>query len=133
MHHVAVPAAAPKPPARARARVAGGAVLRRGPGRRTPRAAGPAVRRHRGERPSDASSPPDPDPPRGRLMYAVLKRLLLGRPLRSAEQEHQRLIKVVALAIFSSDAISSTAYAPRRSSTCLSLKGRLPARPGTVV
>jgi amino acid transporter len=44
-------------------------------------------------------------------MYSVLKRLLLGRPLRSAEQEHQRLIKVIALAIFSSDAISSTAYA----------------------
>src|SRR5258706_10077515 len=44
-------------------------------------------------------------------MYAVLKRLLLGRPLRSADQEHQRLIKVIALAIFSSDAISSTAYA----------------------
>jgi hypothetical protein len=34
-------------------------------------------------------------------MYAVLKRLLLGRPLRSAEQEHQRLIKLIALAIFS--------------------------------
>src|SRR5688500_11703640 len=44
-------------------------------------------------------------------MYSVLKRLLLGRPLRSAEQEHQRLIKLIALAIFSSDAISSTAYA----------------------
>jgi amino acid transporter len=44
-------------------------------------------------------------------MYAVIKRLLLGRPLRSAEQEHQRLIKLIALAIFSSDAISSTAYA----------------------
>jgi amino acid transporter len=44
-------------------------------------------------------------------MYAVIKRLLVGRPLRSAEQEHQRLIKLIALAIFSSDAISSTAYA----------------------
>jgi amino acid transporter len=44
-------------------------------------------------------------------MYTVIKRLLLGRPLRSADQEHQRLIKVIALAIFSSDAISSTAYA----------------------
>jgi amino acid transporter len=44
-------------------------------------------------------------------MYSVVKRLLLGRPLRSAEQEHQRLIKIIALAIFSSDAISSTAYA----------------------
>ncbi len=44
-------------------------------------------------------------------MYSVLKRLLVGRPLPSAEQEHQRLIKLIALAVFSSDAISSTAYA----------------------
>ena len=41
----------------------------------------------------------------------MLKRLLLGRPLASAEQEHQRILKVVGLAVFSSDAISSTAYA----------------------
>jgi amino acid transporter len=44
-------------------------------------------------------------------VYEVLKRLLVGRPLSSAEQEHQRLSKTVALAVFSSDAISSTAYA----------------------
>ena len=44
-------------------------------------------------------------------MYSVLKRLLVGRPLPSAEQEHQRLSKTIALAVFSSDAISSTAYA----------------------
>jgi amino acid transporter len=44
-------------------------------------------------------------------VYAVLKRLLVGRPLSSAESEHQRLTKTVALAVFSSDAISSTAYA----------------------
>ena len=44
-------------------------------------------------------------------MYQALKRLLVGRPLSSAEQEHQRLIKTIALAVFSSDAISSTAYA----------------------
>ncbi|MDQ1567522.1 MAG: hypothetical protein QOF96_2402 [Actinomycetota bacterium] len=44
-------------------------------------------------------------------MYSVLKRLLVGRPLSSAEQEHQRLAKTIALAVFSSDAISSTAYA----------------------
>jgi amino acid transporter len=44
-------------------------------------------------------------------VYSVLKRLLVGRPLPSAEQEHQRLIKTIALAVFSSDAISSTAYA----------------------
>jgi len=44
-------------------------------------------------------------------VYSVLKRLLVGRPLSSAEQEHQRLAKTIALAVFSSDAISSTAYA----------------------
>ncbi|MGH9039666.1 MAG: APC family permease [Acidimicrobiia bacterium] len=44
-------------------------------------------------------------------MYSVLKRIFVGRPLPSADQEHQRLIKTIALAVFSSDAISSTAYA----------------------
>jgi amino acid transporter len=39
------------------------------------------------------------------------KRVLVGRPLASSEQEHQRIIKTIALAVFSSDAISSTAYA----------------------
>jgi amino acid transporter len=39
------------------------------------------------------------------------KRVLIGRPLATAEQEHQRLPKTIALATFSSDAISSTAYA----------------------
>ncbi|HKY75881.1 MAG TPA: APC family permease [Acidimicrobiia bacterium] len=42
---------------------------------------------------------------------AVVKRILLGRPLATSEQEHQRLPKVIALSTFSSDAISSTAYA----------------------
>jgi amino acid transporter len=41
----------------------------------------------------------------------TVKRILVGRPLASAEQEHQRIIKTIALAVFSSDAISSTAYA----------------------
>ncbi|HUS61349.1 MAG TPA: amino acid permease, partial [Acidimicrobiales bacterium] len=41
----------------------------------------------------------------------MIKRLLVGRPLSSAEQDHQRIPKVIALAVFSSDAISSTAYA----------------------
>ncbi|MEY2471827.1 MAG: hypothetical protein QOK28_1156 [Actinomycetota bacterium] len=44
-------------------------------------------------------------------MAGVLKRLFVGRPLASNEQEHQRLPKALALPIFSSDAISSTAYA----------------------
>ncbi len=42
---------------------------------------------------------------------SVVKRILVGRPLATADQEHQRLSKVIALAVFSSDAISSTAYA----------------------
>jgi amino acid transporter len=41
----------------------------------------------------------------------MLKRVLVGRPLATAEQEHQKIPKVIALAVFSSDAISSTAYA----------------------
>src|SRR4051794_33856170 len=44
-------------------------------------------------------------------MFTLAKRVLVGRPLASAEQEHQRISKVIALAVFSSDAISSTAYA----------------------
>jgi len=44
-------------------------------------------------------------------MLDTLKRIVVGRPLATAEQEHQRLIKLIALAVFSSDAISSTAYA----------------------
>jgi amino acid transporter len=44
-------------------------------------------------------------------VFNTLKRLLVGRPLATSEQEHQRITKIVALAVFSSDAISSTAYA----------------------
>jgi amino acid transporter len=40
-----------------------------------------------------------------------MKRLLVGRPIPTDEQEHQLLPKSIALATFSSDAISSTAYA----------------------
>ncbi|HYH48791.1 MAG TPA: APC family permease [Acidimicrobiia bacterium] len=42
---------------------------------------------------------------------SLFKRLLVGRPLPSAEEEHRRIPKIVGLAVFSSDAISSTAYA----------------------
>ena len=44
-------------------------------------------------------------------MLETVKRLLVGRPLATTEQEHQRIPKTIALAVFSSDAISSTAYA----------------------
>src|SRR5215831_19441351 len=44
-------------------------------------------------------------------MASIIKRVLVGRPLASAEEAHQRLPKTVALPVFASDAISSTAYA----------------------
>src|SRR3954449_13197220 len=44
-------------------------------------------------------------------MFTMVKRFLIGTPLASSDQEHQRLPKTIALATFSSDAISSTAYA----------------------
>ncbi len=40
-----------------------------------------------------------------------LKRVLIGRPLATDEADHQRISKTIGLAVFSSDAISSTAYA----------------------
>jgi amino acid transporter len=43
--------------------------------------------------------------------YSLFKRLFVGRPLATAEEEHRRIIKLIGLAVFSSDAISSTAYA----------------------
>jgi amino acid transporter len=46
-----------------------------------------------------------------RSMLGVLKRLFVGRPLATTQMEEQRISKTVALAVFSSDALSSTAYA----------------------
>ncbi|MEN9300619.1 MAG: hypothetical protein RLZZ254_400 [Actinomycetota bacterium] len=42
---------------------------------------------------------------------SLFKRLLIGKPISSSEDHHQRLPKKVALPVFASDAISSTAYA----------------------
>src|SRR6187397_349580 len=44
-------------------------------------------------------------------MVSVVKRILLGAPIATAEEGHQKLSKKVALPIFASDAVSSTAYA----------------------
>ncbi|CAN5666441.1 APC family permease [soil metagenome] len=41
----------------------------------------------------------------------ALKRILIGKPISSEDEGHQRLRKLVALPVFASDAISSTAYA----------------------
>ncbi len=44
-------------------------------------------------------------------MYSAFKRLLVGPPIASTEEHHTRLGRPVALTVFASDAISSTAYA----------------------
>ena len=44
-------------------------------------------------------------------MVSTLKRILVGSPLSTSEESHQRLGRPTALAVFASDAISSTAYA----------------------
>ena len=44
-------------------------------------------------------------------MAAELKRFIIGRALRTEQATHERLSKKTALAVFSSDALSSTAYA----------------------
>jgi amino acid transporter len=41
----------------------------------------------------------------------ALKRFLIGKPISSEDEAHQRLRKLIALPVFASDAISSTAYA----------------------
>src|SRR5262245_18856975 len=46
----------------------------------------------------------------GRFMQRI-RHFLFGRPLATARQEHERLTKIKALAVLSSDAISSSAYA----------------------
>jgi amino acid transporter len=40
-----------------------------------------------------------------------IKKFLIGSPISSEEEQHQRLSKKIALPVFASDAISSTAYA----------------------
>jgi amino acid transporter len=44
-------------------------------------------------------------------VLSTLKRLVVGKPLASSEEGHTRLPKKIALPVFASDAISSTAYA----------------------
>src|SRR5215813_10895506 len=44
-------------------------------------------------------------------MAAAVKRLLVGKALKTEQAVHERLSKKTALAVFSSDALSSTAYA----------------------
>lgn len=47
-------------------------------------------------------------------MFSTIKKLLIGRPLKSTELGEQKLNKTKALAILSSDALSSVAYGPEQ-------------------
>lgn len=54
---------------------------------------------------------------------AAIRRFLLGAPLSTSRLAHERLTKVKALAVFSSDAISSSAYATEEILIVLLLAG----------
>src|SRR5688572_18762633 len=45
--------------------------------------------------------------------FGWLRRYMIGDPIHSAMEQHERLDKKKALAVFSSDALSSVAYAPQ--------------------
>jgi amino acid transporter len=52
-----------------------------------------------------------------------LRTFLIGRPISSDHEEHERLSKVKALAVFSSDNISSSAYGPEQIMVVLAVAG----------
>jgi len=56
-------------------------------------------------------------------MPSLIKRVFLGDPLHNREAAHQRLSNPVALAVFSSDALSSVAYATGEIVLVLALAG----------
>ncbi|MGV8087191.1 MAG: APC family permease [Candidatus Woesearchaeota archaeon] len=58
-------------------------------------------------------------------MFNKLKGLLIGKPLPNWEYKHQRLSKKIALAVFSSDALSSVAYATEEILLVLIVAGTL--------
>src|SRR5262245_2075976 len=58
-----------------------------------------------------------PDPPK------TWRSWLVGRPLSTADAPHQAIGKTVGLAVFASDALSSTAYATQEILTVLALAG----------
>src|SRR5947207_8640902 len=59
----------------------------------------------------------------GPVRLHELKRLFVGTPLPTAQSRHERLSKPTALAVFASDALSSTAYATEEILLVLVLAG----------
>jgi len=68
---------------------------------------------------------PEATQPRGALgrLFGRTKAVLVGTPLSSARLAHERLSKKKALAVFSSDALSSSAYATEEILVILALAG----------
>jgi amino acid transporter len=58
-----------------------------------------------------------------RVKISVIKKLFVGSPLATAQASHERLSKASALAVFSSDALSSVAYATEEILLVLVLAG----------
>ncbi|MBX6343327.1 MAG: APC family permease, partial [Thermomicrobiaceae bacterium] len=74
-------------------------------------------------RPEYVVAPPTvPESVLGRAVHSV-ERLLFGPPLATAQEVHERLTKVKALAVLSSDALSSVAYATEEMMRILILAG----------
>lgn len=65
------------------------------------------------------------DRPEGKFekSYRAVKQVLIGRPLETAQEINERLTKVKALAVFGSDAISSSAYATEATLVILMVAG----------
>ena len=55
---------------------------------------------------------------------------LIGRPLSTADAPHQTIGKAVGLAVFASDALSSTAYATQEILIILAMAGTAALCPG---
>ena len=90
------------------------------PGRATPLAVLPLHRT--GHRSSRSRRPTSPKTGLGRA-WARVRGVAIGRPLASEEEAGERLSKKKALAIFSSDAISSSAYATQEIIRVLAVAG----------
>ena len=56
-------------------------------------------------------------------LFKTVKRILIGEPIATAKAAHERLTKPKALAVLSSDALSSVAYATEESLVTLSAAG----------
>lgn len=58
-------------------------------------------------------------------MMRLIRRLLIGRPLRNQEMANEKMPKWKALSIFSSDALSSVGYGPEQIAITLAVPGLL--------